>query len=162
MTTAATVTAQLILDASKFSSGMKGATKDAETFENRMKAVGATMTKIGTAMTAAITVPLAIIGKQAIEMASNYEESLNKVNVVFENSSDVIEKWAKDAAKNLGLSQQAALEAAATYGNLFTAQGMGVDQAAEMSVALVNLSADLASFNNANPEDVLLALRSGL
>ena len=162
MTTAATVTAQLILDASKFSSGMKDATKSAETFESKMKSVAATMTKVGTAMTAAITVPLAMIGKQAIDMASNYAESLNKVNVVFENSSDVIEKWAKDAAKNLGLSQQAALEAAATYGNLFTAQGMGVDQAAEMSVALVNLSADLASFNNANPEDVLLALRSGL
>jgi len=40
--------------------------------------------------------------------------------------------------------------------------GLGEQDAAGMSTSLVGLAADLASFNNANPEDVLLALRSGL
>lgn len=162
MTTAATIAAQLMLDASGFTKGMKDSEKAAESFEKKMERVGKKMQKIGATMSIALTLPIAAALKQGVDMASAYEESLSKVNVVFEESGAVIEKWSKDAAKNLGLSQQEALEAAGTYGNLFTAQGMATDAAADMSMALVQLSADLASFNNANPEEVLLALRSGL
>src|SRR3990167_2979634 len=40
--------------------------------------------------------------------------------------------------------------------------GTGKKPATDMSMAMVTLAGDLASFNNASPEDVLLALRSGL
>ena len=42
------------------------------------------------------------------------------------------------------------------------AVGVAPEQAAELSRALVELAADLASFNNSTPEDVLIAIRSGL
>ena len=55
-----------------------------------------------------------------------------------------------------------ALAAISTYGNLFTALGVGQDQAAGMSIRLDRLATDLASFNNASVTDALDALRAGL
>ena len=103
-----------------------------------------------------------VIGKQLVDAGSALEESMSKVNVVFGQSSEAVIKFADDAAANLGISKQAALEATGTYGNLFQAFGIGQKPAQEMSTSLVQLAADLASFNNASIDDVLLALRSGL
>lgn len=94
--------------------------------------------------------------------ASDLNESLSKMNVVFGSSSNVIDSFAQSAAKNLGMSRQAAVEAAATLGNLFVAMKMGAPVAAEMSKNLLQLAADLASFNNLDPGEVLEKLRSGL
>lgn len=101
-------------------------------------------------------------GKQAFDAASDLNESVSKARVVFGEGFAKVDAALGDTAKTLGMSRQQAVEAAATYGNLFRAMGIGVDTSADMSTGLVKLAADLASFNNANPEDVLLALRSGL
>lgn len=153
---------KISIDSSGVKSGVDSANKSFSSLESSAQKLGATMQNVGKVMTASITIPLALMAKQAVLMASSYSESLNKINVVFEENAKFIEEWSKDSASSLGMSQQAALEAAGTYGNLFTAQGMGTKSAADMSMALVQLAADLASFNNANPEEVLLALRSGL
>jgi hypothetical protein len=94
--------------------------------------------------------------------ASNLSESIAKSNTVFGKNAQQIQDWSKTTAKALGVSQQAALEAAGTYGNLFRAFGINEQESAKMSQALVTLAADLASFNNVPIEDALLALRSGL
>ena len=70
--------------------------------------------------------------------------------------------WASTSATAIGQSQQQALEAAGTFGNLFTALKIGGPAAATMSTSLVNLAGDLASFNNVSPQEALDALRSGL
>ncbi len=93
---------------------------------------------------------------------SDLGEQINKVNVVFGTSAPIIQEWSKNSATALGQSRTQALEAAGTYGNLFRAFGVGTDASQRMSTSMVELAADLASFNNASPEDVLLALRSGL
>jgi hypothetical protein len=94
--------------------------------------------------------------------ASNLSESIAKSNTVFGKNAQQIQDWSKTTAQALGVSQQAALEAAGTYGNLFRAFGINEQESAKMSQALVTLAADLASFNNVPIEDALLALRSGL
>jgi hypothetical protein len=99
---------------------------------------------------------------RSIQRASDLAESQGKVSVVFGESADEIEAWASRSARAFGQSSQQALEAAGTYGNLFQAFGLGQDEAAKMSTALVELAADLASFNNTSVDDALLALRSGL
>jgi hypothetical protein len=101
-------------------------------------------------------------GKDVIMAASNMNESLSKVNVVFGEGSAAVEKFATDAAKNLGMSKQAALEASGTYGNLFQAFGLGQQESQKMSTSLVQLAGDMASFNNTSVDDAILALRSGL
>lgn len=140
-----------------------GDTKAAEgQVQSGMSRIGSTMTKAGVAASVGLTVPILAGAYKATQAASDLAESASKVGVVFEGQAPKIRKFAESAATDLGMSEQKALEATGTFGNLFRALGTGTKPAADMSTSLVTLAADLASFNNANPEDVLLALRSGL
>lgn len=94
--------------------------------------------------------------------ASDMNESISKARVVFGQGADAVIAFGDSAAKSLGISKQEAIESTATFGNFFGALGIGQQKSEDMSIAIVKLAADLASFNNANPEDVLIALRSGL
>lgn len=106
----------------------------------------------------------AIVGfiGDSINAASDLSESVSKTGVVFGQSADDMMAWSEDAAKSMGLSKQAALEASSTIGNLLLSMGKAPDEAAKMSRSLVGLAADLASFNNVDIEEVLVAMRSGL
>lgn len=105
---------------------------------------------------------VAQFAKESIMAATNMAESLSKVQVVFGDGAKEVEEFGKKAAENLGISNQAALEAAGTYGNLFQAFGLGQGQAQDMSMSLVQLAADMASFNNTSIDQAITALRSGL
>lgn len=111
---------------------------------------------------------LAIFNKVAgffgdsIKAASDLEESVNKVSVVFGAAGKDVRSFAKSAAKNLGLSEQAALEAASAFGNMFRTTGLARGASAKMSRTMVRLATDMASFNNEDPSDMLDRLRSGL
>lgn len=98
----------------------------------------------------------------AIGKASDLAESTSKTEVVFGDLADNIKQFAGTAPQALGLSTQAALEATASFGNLFTALGLSQDAAADLSPDIVQLAADLASFNNIEVGDALEKLRSGL
>jgi len=112
---------------------------------------------------AGIGIAATVKGLQSTVMAaSNLSESIAKTNTVFGKNAQAIQEWSRTTASALGVSRQAALEAAGTYGNLFRAFGINEQESAKMSQALVTLAADLASFNNVPIEDALLALRSGL
>lgn len=102
-----------------------------------------------------------IIG-DTIEAASNLSETLSKSSVVFGQSAQSISEWGDTTAKALGLSKQAAVEAAASFGNLFTGMGLSKGAAAGMSQDIVQLAADLASFNNIGTDEALQKIRSGL
>lgn len=127
-----------------------------------LQRIGEGMTRVGQTMTAAVTAPIVAMGVVAVNAASNLSESLNKVNVVFGDAAASVTNFASTAAQNLGMSEQAALEAAGTFGNLFTAMGLGQDTSADMSQSLLTLAADLASFNNIDPTVALEKLRAGL
>ena len=94
--------------------------------------------------------------------ASDLNETTSKVGVVFGQAADKVLAFGKTSADSMGMSSNAALSAAGTYGNLFVSMGMIPDKAADMSTELVSLAGDLASFNNLSPEDVLEGLRAGL
>lgn len=128
------------------------------TFREKLGGVG----KVLAASFAGVAAGSGIFLKGAIEQASSLNEAASKVGVVFGDNAKSIQEFAKSSARDFGLSASEALGAAGTYGNLFRAMGIGTDVAADMSKQLVKNAADLASFNDANPNDVLLALRSGL
>jgi hypothetical protein len=100
--------------------------------------------------------------KGSVDAASDLNEQITKSEAVFGDSADAVLAWSQTTAKSLGISERAALEASGTFGNLFKSIGINGPEAAKTSEQLVQLASDLASFNNANPEDVLDALRSGL
>ena len=97
-----------------------------------------------------------------ISAASDLNEAMSKVDVVFGSSAGAVKEFASNAAQNLGMSETAALSAAGTFGNLFVSMGMGTAPAQDMSTNLLQLSADLGSFNNMDPTEVLEKLRAGL
>ena len=90
----------------------------------------------------------------ALNAARDLGETVNKSNVIFGANAGAIDTWAKGAARSVGLSRQAALDAAAGFGNMFTQLGFTGDEAAKLSTNVVQMSADLGSFNNLPTGDV--------
>lgn len=166
MSTIATLVVKLIGDITGYTKSMTEAERQAQqtanTIGKNLKNIGGSISGLGRTATAGLTLPLVALGAKAVDAASDLDETKNKVSVVFGSMAADVLAWSETSAEALGQSQEQALAAAGTYGNLFVSLGLAQQPAAEMSTSLVQLASDLASFNNANPEDVLQALRSGL
>jgi hypothetical protein len=144
-------------------SAIKGVDSNVKKASTGMTNFVGTLKKVGAAMGATFAAAqVANFAKESVMAASNMAESLSKVQVVFGEGAAEVEKFGQSAASNLGISNQAALEAAGTYGNLFQAFGLGQGESQKMSVSLVQLAADMASFNNTSIDQAITALRSGL
>jgi hypothetical protein len=98
--------------------------------------------------------------KGMVDQASDLNETISKGRTIFGRSSKAIESWASSAAKNLGMSRKAALDGASAFGNLFDQLGIGGRQAQSMSKGFVQMATDAASFNNADPSEVMDAFLS--
>lgn len=98
----------------------------------------------------------------AVLGASDLNESLSKSRQVFGQYSSEFEKFASNAAQNLGLSTQEALEFGSTFGAI--AQGAGVADASitGLSENVLTLAADLASFSNKDVSQAFEAIRGGV
>jgi hypothetical protein len=147
-----------IADFKKLNGAGNKAAFSLRTFDKALTNGAVKLAKFG----AAAAVVGGVIGKSLITSASNLQESISKIDAVFGATSPTIIAWSETTAKALGIAQGVALEAAGTYGNLFQAFGLAAPQAQEMSIRLVELAADMASFNNVPIDDALIALRSGL
>ena len=97
----------------------------------------------------------------SVMAASDLNEELDKSRVVFGPAADDLIKFAEGAAA-IGLSQAEALGAAGAFGNMFNTVGLTQEKSAEFSETMVQLAADMASFNNEDPAEMLDKLRSGL
>lgn len=86
--------------------------------------------------------------------ASDLNETVNKSKVIFGDQYGAVETWAQGAAKSMGLSKSAALDAASGFGDMFSQLGFTSEAAASMSTEVVQMSADLGSFNNLPTADV--------
>lgn len=144
------------------SNQLSGIGKQINGLKQGLTNAGQSLQGFGTMVSLGVTAPLTGIGMVAIDAASDLNESISKVGVVFGENAAVIQSWSKTAARSFGISQQQALESAGTFGNLFDAMGMGDAATAEMSTGLVELASDLASFNNIDPTQALEKLRAGI
>ena len=105
---------------------------------------------------AAIGGTQAIVGffSNAITGASDLNETLSKSEVIFGSNARSIEQWGDTAARTVGLSKEAAIAAAAGFGDMFTQLGFTDNAAADMSKSVVQAAADLGSFSNLDTADV--------
>jgi hypothetical protein len=137
--------------------GIQAADKQLKTFGTSAKtvagAVGGFSLAVGTIKS--------VIGP-AITAASNMEESLSKVNVIFGRGARDVEKFARTAAKELGQSEQAVLNAAGAFGTFGKAAGLSGVDLATFSNDFTTLATDLASFNNTSPEEAVMAIGAAL
>ena len=122
------------------------------------------------AFSSALRRGLAIIGVRSLvsflsevsTAATQLESSQLRVQDIFRESSAAIEDYAKNNAQALGMSQKAAYEYAATYGNLFTTFTSSAETNATLTTAMLNASAVVASKTGRTMQDVMERIRSGL
>ena len=129
--------------------------KKADELANKFKSVG-------TKMTVGLTVPITAFGTYAVKMASDLNEVQNVVDTTFESSSETINKFAKSAAEQFGISELSAKQFTGTMGAMLKSMGLGNKDITDMSVALAGLAGDMASFYNLDPAEAFEKLRSGI
>lgn len=134
--------------------------QQAERTTTNWEKAGKALTDIGGSLTKAITVPLTAAATACVKLASDLTETLGKTEVVFGELSDTVIAWSETAVENMGLAQQTALDMASTYGDLGTSMGLTTNEAANMSMELVQLAADMASFKNISVERANTALQA--
>lgn len=104
----------------------------------------------------------AVVGqfKDIVKAGSDLNETMSKSKTIFGPAAADIEKFGANAAKSLGLSKEEAISGAAAFGNFFDQIGIGKKASADLSKSFLTMSGDLASFNNANPAEVMDAFQS--
>ena len=137
--------------------GIQAADKQLKAFGTSAKTVAGSLGTLGIAFSTVKSV----IGP-AITAASNMEESLSKVNVIFGKGANEVEKFARTAARELGQSRQSVLDAAGAFGTFGKAAGLSGEDLAVFSNDFTTLATDLASFNNTSPEEAVQAIGAAL
>ena len=111
---------------------------------------------------AAIGVAAGAMGVVSVRAASNLGESVNKASETFKEHIGIVTAFAATSAASFGISKRAAKEYAGTIGTILNASGLARAESSKMSVSIVKLAADLASFNNISIDEALQKLRAGL
>lgn len=100
--------------------------------------------------------------KQLVNSTAQLEDTIAAAGVTFGEYSKEIEDFGKSAAKNFGISQRAAVDAANTFAALGKSAGVTGADLADFSTEMVGLAGDLASFRGTSVEDAIAAIGSGL
>ena len=100
--------------------------------------------------------------KQGIELASDLTEVQNVVDVTFGDGAQQIYEWADAAAESFGMSSLAAQEYNGTMGAMLKSMGLTDNAVRQMSMDMVGLAGDMASFYNFDVETVFKKIRSGI
>ena len=153
MTTAATISAELILDAGKFSGGMKDAQGSIDSFEQRMKNLGKSMTQIGAGMTLALTVPIVAFGKAAVNSALEAEMALTELETVIKSTGGAAgltaEELAKVADDLQGITMFGDEEIMRGQAMLLTFTKIGKDVFPDATMAMLNMAQKFGSVDEA-------------
>jgi len=100
---------------------------------------------------------------EAVNLASDLEETGNKVGEIFgAEGRRQLEEYAATANRSLGQTRRQALDAAATFGIFGQAAGLSGDDLIDFSTELTTLATDLASFNNTDVDQAIVAIGAAL
>lgn len=125
---------------------------------NGFKSAGDKMSSIGGKMTSSFTMPVVSGVVAAVKSASDLNETISKVGVVFGDNSKQVEDWGNTSITNFGLAKGTALDMVSTYGDMASGMGLTKEQAASMGEQLVGRAADLSSFKNISTDVAKTAL----
>lgn len=100
--------------------------------------------------------------KSGVDNASNLEEVQNVVDTVFGESSKTINDFAKNAGVQFGMTELSAKQFAGSMGAMLESMGLSGNTTKDMSLSLVGLAGDMASFYNLEHEEAWNKIRSGI
>ena len=101
-------------------------------------------------------------GAGLTSLAANLGEARNLAQVTFGDSAKAVEEFAATADTAFGLTEEAALQYAGTLGVIIDGSIDNQAAAADMSIELLKVAADLSSINNIPIDVALEKLRAGL
>lgn len=117
--------------------------------------------KAGVMLAAAFgTKKLIDFSKQCLELGSDLAEVQNVVDITFPNMTAQVDKFAKSAAQNFGLSETMAKQYTGTFGAMAKAFGFTEKQAYDMGSTLTGLAGDVASFYNLDQNEAYTKIKS--
>lgn len=124
----------------------------------------AAKTSSGLMTGALLTAGVAIVkfGADSVRAASNLEESMNAVNVVFGEAAGTITDFGETAADAAGLAQAEFQQMATVLGSALINAGLPLDEAAEKTIELTQRAADMASVFNTSVPEALGAMQAAL
>lgn len=146
----AILSVRIISDAKKAVAGFKEAAGGLDKLEGNLKKVAPAA---GLASGAVIA-----MGKQAVDAASQLEQSTGAVESVFKQQSDAIKQLAADAAGAVGLSANQYQEFAAVIGSQLKNLGTSQEELVPTTDKLITMGSDLASMFGGTTADAVQAL----
>lgn len=120
--------------------------KSADAMGTKLETAGR---KIGTAFAyggAAAAAGLAVMVPQLVDLQGKLVAWEIKADTVFESSAAKVRKWADSVNESFGMTDEEVTGVAASFGDLLKPMGFTADQAATMSMEVVNLSGALSEW----------------
>lgn len=150
------VKVEIVADSSKYKKALDEAHTETTKF-------GKATSGVGKALAGAFVGGAVVSGiENIVGAASDYNETVSKTKVVLGSAADGAISFAEDAANSFGLSQQAALDAQATFAVFGKSAGLSGDSLGQFSGKLTGLAADMASFSNTSPQQAIDAIGAAL
>lgn len=151
---------RIVADNSQFNRETKRSEDRVASLVSRIRKNSDELARLGKRMTTFVTLPIIGLGVATVKAASDMEESINAVNVVFGNSAKIITDWSQNAAEEVGLSAVAINKASTVLGSALQNVGFTADAAAEETIKLTRRAADMASVFNTDVNQALQAIQA--
>ncbi|MPM06450.1 hypothetical protein SDC9_52751 [bioreactor metagenome] len=94
------------------------------------------------------TVAIVGLGAASSNLGMDLLESINKVEVACGNGAEEVIKFSETTLESFGIAKGSALDMVAQFSDMGTGMGIETEAANDMSMSLVGLAGDLASFKN--------------
>lgn len=124
--------ARIILDTSDYDDNLDEASRNTESFADKLKNGLSTAAKVGAAALTAAASGVAALTKSSIDQYAEYEQLVGGVDTLFKDASDTIQQYASNAYKTAGVSANTYMEQATAFSaSLIQSLGGDTQTAAE-------------------------------
>ena len=107
--------ARIILDTSDYDDNLDEASRNTESFAEKMKNGLSTAAKVGAAALTAAAAGVAALTKSSIDQYAEYEQLVGGVDTLFKGASNTIQQYASNAYKTAGVSANTYMEQATAF-----------------------------------------------
>lgn len=124
--------ARIILDTSDYDDNLDEASRNTESFADKLKTGLTTAAKVGAAALGAAATGVAALTKASVDQYAEYEQLVGGVDTLFKEASNTIQQYASNAYKTAGVSANTYMEQATAFSaSLIQSLGGDTQAAAE-------------------------------
>ena len=124
--------ARIILDTSDYDDNLNEASRNTESFADKLKNGLTAAAKVGAAALGAAATGVAALTKSSLEQYAEYEQLVGGVDTLFKEASDTVQQYAANAYKTAGVSANSYMQQATAFSaSLIQSLGGDTEAAAE-------------------------------